>query len=201
MHSSLSDELPGVNANVQMARLMTRMDRDRASILTFAPHPLVPRGPTFNVGLVVSGGVGYGIHPGAGEFLSDVRALPGMTQEQIEADLRAYLAQAREAEPDLDAELVFEHWTPPCEIPADHPIVGVLRRAGADVLGSPVPVDAFPGGTDAPYFQLLAGIPTVPSFGPGLLTAAHAPNESIAVEAIVQAARIYARAAKEFLDG
>jgi acetylornithine deacetylase len=201
MHSSLSDRLPSVNASAKLARLMERMDREGNSFLTFDPHPLVLRGPTVNVGLTVSSGLGYGILPGAGEFLSDIRALPGMTKETIEADLLAFLERAKADDPELDAELVFDHWTPPSEIPADSLIVGVLAGAAEAVLGSPVPVDSFPGGTDAPYFQLVAGIPTVPSFGPGLLTVAHTPNESISVEAIVQAAKIYALAARRFLDG
>ncbi len=200
LHSSLSDQLPAVNANVQMARLIVRMDRERRSMLAYDPHPLVPKGPTVNVALVVHGGVGYGVHPGDGEFLSDVRALPSMTAEQIEADLRAYLARAEAEEPDLHAQLELMTWTPPCEIDAGHPLVRTLAEAAEAVLGRVPPFGAFPGGTDAPFFQLHAGIPTVPSFGPGLLPQAHTPNESIAVDSVVEAARIYARAATRFLD-
>jgi acetylornithine deacetylase len=200
MHSSLSEELHGVNASVTMARLMARMHERRHALARFEPHPLVER-PTVNVGLTVSGGLGYGILPGDGDFLTDVRALPGMTREGIEADVRAFLEQARADDPELDAELEWEHWTPPSEIAADHPIVDALAAAAEEVLGERPPLSYFPGGTDAPHFQQLGGIPTVPSFGPGLLTAAHAPNESIAVESIVQAAKIYARAARRFLDG
>jgi acetylornithine deacetylase/succinyl-diaminopimelate desuccinylase-like protein len=40
----------------------------------------------------------------------------------------------------------------------------------------------------------------VPSFGPGLLTAAHAPNESISLDSLVEAAKIYALAALRYLD-
>lgn len=200
MHSSLSEELGGVNASVTMARLMSRMHAERHALARFEPHPLVAR-PTVNVGLTVAGGLGYGVLAGEGEFLSDLRALPGMTREGIEADVRAFLARARADDPELDAELEWEHWTPPSEIPADHPIVGVLADAAGEVLGERPPLSYFPGGTDAPHFQDAAGIPTVPAFGPGLLTAAHAPNESIAVESVVQAAKIYARAARRFLDG
>jgi acetylornithine deacetylase len=201
MHSSLSDQLESVNASVLMARLMARLDREGSGILTYPPHPLVELGPTLNVGLTVSGGVGYGILCGEAEFLSDIRALPGMSKEQIEADLRSFLRRAMAEEPGLDAELVFDHWTPPSEIEAGHPIVEALEDAAENVLGARVPLGAFPGGTDAPFFQLGAGIPTVPSFGPGLLTVAHAPNEAISVESIVQAAKIYAVAAGTYLGG
>ena len=195
MHSSLSQELPSVNANVSMARLMSRMADEGADLLTFQPHALVPGGPTLNVGLSVHGGLGAGVCPGDGEFLSDVRALPGMSREQIEADLERFLTRARAADPSLDAELEFQIWLPATEIAADHPVVAALAGAAEHVLGETPPLGYFPGGTDAPLYQLIADVPTVPSFGPGLLTRAHAPNESIPVESLVQAARIYAHAA------
>lgn len=200
MHSSLSDQLDSVNASVQMARLMSAMDGEGFSLLTYEPHPLIAH-PTLNVGLTAASGIGYGILSGDAEFLSDVRALPGMTREGIEADLLAFLERARAADSKLDAELDFDHWTPPCEIPSVHPLVEALVESAGLVLGKRPPYAGFPGGTDAPYFQLIAGIPTVPSFGPGLLTVAHTPNESIRVESIIQAARIYAHASVRFLGG
>ena len=92
------------------------------------------------------------------------------------------------------------NWTPPAEIDASHAVVGALQEAAASVLGASPPLGVFPGGTDAPYFSDVAGIPTVPSFGPGLLPYAHAPNEAISTESIVEAARIYALAAVRFLN-
>lgn len=200
MHSSLSDQLDSVSASVEMARLMVRMAEAGNGFLTFEPHPLVVQGPTVNVGLTASAGIGYGILAGHAEFLSDVRALPGMTIEGIEADVRSLLRRAMSERPGLDAELRLEHWTPPSEIAADHAIVHALQAAAGDILGRAVPLGGFPGGTDAPHFEL-AGIPTVPSFGPGLLTAAHTPNESIAIESLVEAAKLYALAALEYLNG
>ena len=75
-----------------------------------------------------------------------------------------------------------------------------LRAAAEARLGEPLPLAAFPGGTDAPHLQLRAGIPTVPSFGPGLLTDAHRPNERISTQAILDATAIYADTARRFLD-
>jgi acetylornithine deacetylase/succinyl-diaminopimelate desuccinylase-like protein len=60
-------------------------------------------------------------------------------------------------------------------------------------------LDAFPGATDAPHFQLVAGIPTVAAFGPGILPRAHSPNEWLDRSGPAKAARIYALAAARFL--
>jgi acetylornithine deacetylase/succinyl-diaminopimelate desuccinylase-like protein len=199
MHSSLSDYLESVNASVEMARLVTRFADEGRSMLHHRPHPLAPGGPTLNVALVAQGGSGQGVLPGSASFVSDVRALPGMERDEIIRDIEAFLARAAEAQPGLRASVELEAWLPPCEIDPAHPVVGALTEASAEVLGAAPPFAVFPGGTDAPHFQLASGVPTVPSCGPGLLTAAHRPNESIALQSIVEATAIYAGAAKRFL--
>jgi acetylornithine deacetylase len=200
MHSSVSDRIKGVNATVEMARLIDRMDREFKDHITYTPHPLSPRGPTVNVGVMASAGVFYGVYPGNAEFACDIRTLPGMTQEQLELDLERFLAQAMAEAPDLRAELVFEIFVPATEISSDDDAVKALQWAADQVLGYTPPLEAFPGATDAPHFQLIAGIPTVAAFGPGLLPRAHSPNESLSINGVSQAAQIYALAALRYLE-
>ena len=199
LHSSISDRLPVVNATVMMARLIDRMHRELKSALTYGEHPLGGLGPTVNVGVMAQAGVYYGVYPGSAEFACDVRTLPGMTREQVEADLQAFLERAMAEEPGLDAELVFEMWAPATEISPDEPIVGALQAAAAVVLDEQPELAAFPGATDAAYFQLTAGIPTVAAFGPGFLSRAHSPNESLPARAVLEAAKLYALAAWDYL--
>jgi acetylornithine deacetylase/succinyl-diaminopimelate desuccinylase-like protein len=200
MHSSLSDRLPSVNATVQMARLVDRMDRELKTRLR-APQSSVPGlAPTVNVGVTAQAGVYYGVYPGQAEFACDIRTVPGMTRELLEEDLQSFLRSAANDDPDLDAELDVEIWVPASEIDGSHPVVTALREASAAVLGSECPLGVFPGATDAAHLQLTAGIPTVAAFGPGFLPRAHSPNESASVEGIVQAAEMYALAARRYLD-
>lgn len=200
MHSSISDRIKGVNATVKMAGLIQRMERELLSHLTYDPHPLCPA-PTVNVGVMVSGGVFYGVYPGRGEFACDIRTLPGMTEEVLTADLERFLADARAADPELDAELTVEGMVPATEISPEEPVVGALLSAARDVLGETPRLDAFPGATDAPHFQLGAGIPCVAAFGPGMLPRAHSPNEYMAASGPALAAKIYALAAHRFITG
>ena len=200
MHSSISDRIKGVNATVKMAGLIQRMERELLSHLTYDPHPLCPA-PTVNVGVMVSGGVFYGVYPGRGEFACDIRTLPGMTEEVLTADIQRFLADARAADPELDAELTVEGMVPATEISPEEPVVGALLSAARDVLGETPRLDAFPGATDAPHFQLGAGIPCVAAFGPGMLPRAHSPNEYMAASGPALAAKIYALAAHRFITG
>lgn len=199
MHSSVSDRFRPINATVKMARLIDRMDRELKGSLTYAGHPLGGLGPTVNVGVMASAGVYYGIYPGNAEFACDIRTLPGMTRAQVEADLRAFLARAMDEDPDLHAELVVEAWVEATEIEPDEPIVQALLAAAPRALGSTPRLDAFPGATDAPHFQLGAGIPTVAAFGPGILPRAHSPNEWLDRSGPWRAARVYALTAARFL--
>ena len=199
MHSSISDRLPGVNATVKMARLIDRMDREFKSYLTYDEHPLCPTGPTVNVGVMVEGGVFYGVYPGNAEFACDVRTLPGMSEEMMKADIGRFLADAMADDPELRAELRWHLMVPAVEIDADHPVVAALVEAATEVLGIEPTLDAFPGATDAPYFQLTAKIPTVAAFGPGMLPRAHSPNEYMAADGAALSASIYALAALRYL--
>ncbi len=199
MHSSISDRIEGVNATVEMARLIDRMDRDLEAYLTFEPHPLCPTGPTVNVGVMAEAGVFYGVYPGNAEFACDIRTLPGMSERRLIDDINRFLTAAMADNPNLRAELVWELMVPATEISPDEPIVGILQAAAGEVLGREPRLDAFPGATDAPHFQLTAGIPCVAAFGPGLLPRAHSPNEYMAAESVAQAARIYALASIRYL--
>lgn len=199
MHSSITDQLPAINASVKMAGLMSRMDEELKEKLTYPEHPLSPLGPTVNVGVMVQGGVFYGICPGLAEFACDIRTLPGMTQEVMENDLQSFLDAAMSDDPELNAELVFENWIGATEISPEEPVVTALLAASQDVLGSAPRLEAFPGATDAPHFQITAGIPTVAAFGPGLLPLAHSPNEYLEIASVAKSMRIYALASIHFL--
>ena len=199
MHSSISDRIKGINATVKMARLIDRMDRDLLAYLTYEPHPLCPTGPTVNVGVMAEAGVFYGVYPGNAEFACDVRTLPGMEEQQMIDDINRLLTAAMAEDPDLRAELMWELMVPATEIADDEPIVSILQAAAGDVLGYEPRLDAFPGATDAPHFQLTAGIPCVAAFGPGMLPRAHSPNEFMAAGSVARAADIYGLASIRYL--
>src|SRR3990172_7746022 len=91
--------------------------------------------------------------------------------------------------------------SPATEISPVEPAEKALQWAADRVLHFSPSLDAFPGATDAPHFQLIAGVPTVAAFGPGLLPRAHSPNENMAIDGVWKAAQIYALTALRYLEG
>lgn len=198
-HSSISDQLPVVNASYEMANLIEKMHVGLKDHLRYDPHPLCHQGPTVNVGVMVNGGVFYGVYPGQAEFGCDIRTLPGMSERELIDDIRSFIDGVRTARNDLEAELVVDAWVPATEISADHPAVKALSRSAEAILRRELPLRAFPGATDAPHFNA-AGIPTVAACGPGLLSRAHSPNERLRVASVLEAAKIYALTADSYLS-
>ncbi|MEE9325008.1 MAG: M20 family metallopeptidase [Dehalococcoidia bacterium] len=202
MHSSQSDIKNAVNAGVKLAEVLQRMSKELQ--IRHDPHPLYPQGVTINLGLTLSGGIGYAIVPGYAEFRSDIRTVPGMKREMVHEDIQGFLDKLRAEDPQLDVELLVEPgrlgWIEAEEIPSDHPLVEIALNASERVLGFRPKVGGFTGGTDAEHFRRIAGMPTIPSFGPGLLRYAHGPDERLPVEDLIKAAKIYALTALRYLQ-
>lgn len=201
MHSSISDQLPAVNATLKMAALALKMQNVLRSYLTFDEHPFCKHGPTINVGVMASAGVTYGVFPGRAEFASDIRTLPGMTEEQIQLDIQRFLDDAMAQDPELRATLEWNRMMRATEIDSNNDVIQVLQSTSEMVLGRAPTLDAFPGATDAAYIQTAAGVPCIASFGPGFLPRAHSPNESMHKDGPAQAAMIYALSALRYLNG
>ena len=200
MHSSISDQLPAVNATMKMAELALKMQRELRSYLTFEDHEYCRLGPTVNVGVMAQAGVTYGVYPGRAEFASDIRTIPGMTEEQVKADIQRFLDDAMAADPELNATLEWNLMVGATEIDGGDPVVRHLSDAADMVLNRRPRLDAFPGATDAAYIQTAAGIPCIASFGPGMLPRAHSPNEAMNKDGAAEAAMIYALSALRYLN-
>ena len=201
MHSSMSDVRPSVNASVKMAEVLTAFAKEYR--LAHEPHPLYPQGPTVNVGVMIEGGVFYGVYPGHAWFGTDVRVLPGMERQAVVTELEAFVETLRRRDPELDVE-VDTHprewdWIPPMELSPDEPVVRATLAAAKTVLGREPKIGGLPGGTDAHSMFNDGGIPTIPAFGPGMLELAHGPDERVPVEDIIIAAKVYALAALHYL--
>lgn len=195
-HSSIGDRLPVTNATLAAARLLLHLHETLH--LRHPATPFCPTGPTVNLGATIQGGTALAIQSGRVDFSVDIRTLPGMTQAELAEDIDAAIAAFHALHGTADLALTWRFvdgtlaWTPPTEVARDLPLVHALQDATRIVLGRVPPLGYFPGGTDAIWWQAEGGIPTVPGYGPGLLSSAHRPNESVGIEELVDAAGIYA---------
>ena len=69
----------------------------------------------------------FGVYPGAAEFGTDIRTLPGMTKDTVLRNVRECLDNMQKADPSLDLTLeVLDpplDWISPTEVKQDLPIV------------------------------------------------------------------------------
>jgi len=196
-HSSLSKAKGYQFATVAMAEVLLAFARD------FQPsHPEneLDAKPTVNAGVLVEGGVGFGVVPGLATFASDIRLVPGMDRATFEQELHEFTQSF--AAQGIQASARFEEaprdWLPPTEVSPQDPVVASCQRAVESVLGASLPLGVFPGTTDACWLQGILGIPTLPAFGPGLLEYAHAADERVSIRSLEQAVPIYKNLIREF---
>jgi succinyl-diaminopimelate desuccinylase len=183
----------GVNAILTMSRFLLRLPE----VLPDQVHPLVGA-PTVNVALV-SGGSAPNVVPDRCEVEIDRRIVPGEEDpDEVLAPFRRLVDDLVTERPDTHIEISLKEWTEAAETTGDSAIASIVRDAIAAESGSPPPFVGFTGITDARFYINDARIPTVIA-GPGSLSLAHTTNESIGVDELMEAARVYARTFVGFL--
>lgn len=81
----------------------------------------------------------------------------------------------------------------------DHPLVTALAEAAEEEFRKQTPIAAAPYGCDMSGWVRHAKVPTV-VYGPGEIEQAHAPNESVSLEATCKVARTLVKATERLLE-
>lgn len=85
------------------------------------------------------------------------------------------------------------------ETKQDHPLVTALAEAAEEEFRTTTPIAAAPYGCDMSGWVRHANVPTV-VYGPGEIEQAHAPNESVSLEATCKVARTLVKTTERLLD-
>lgn len=196
-HSGLSPML-GRNAMLVAADLLRAFESFEPPV---AEPGIVPARPTVNPGMMIDGGVCFGVWPGRARVGIEIRTVPGMDRDETRAAIADLVATTvgDQAEVSIEYEPGSMGWMPATELDPAHPVVAAAQTAARAVLGRELPISAYPGGTDAAYFMGEAGIPTVVSLGPGWLSVAHGANEKVGVSQLVDAERLYRELIRTFV--
>lgn len=183
----------GANALQAAARMISELEK-----LTFkARHPLfeIPT-PSLSV-TMIQAGTKINIIPERCTFAIDRRMIPGETSESVRQEIEEVLQKSLSEGISTEVRLTHEGWDPYALNP-DSPLVKGLSRAIKEESGETPKLKGKAGCTDASHLVHKAQIPSV-CFGPGLEDTAHTANERVALEKVVQAAKIYARTAMVLL--
>lgn len=131
-------------------------------------------------------------YPESAELTCDVQYLPHRagaagTGEGARIELGLWISAASATDPWLSRHQPTLQWLsncPPAEVPSGHPIVTTALEAGRDI-GRGGRVAGLDSWHDAATYTLYGRTPTV-SFGPGAIEVAHAIDEFVPVQDLVE---------------
>ena len=194
----------GVNAINAAAHFVALVETQLVPALALRTHPLLGP-PTVNCG-TISGGDQPSTVAARCVLRVDRRSIPGESYQSLCDELRALLVTVGERRPGIKTELrrmpggmaTLEHR--PAVIDAAHPIARATRSAASAVTGRQAGDIAFPAWSDAGLLSSFASIPCV-ILGPGDLSVAHTPWESVPVAQVTDAVAIYRETARLFCGG
>ena len=162
-------------------------------------HPFLSGGDI--VPVLVDGGTWDVTFPAFCHLTLDCHYLPAhwhesLGAEPVKAEIRGRIDAAAAADPWLAEHPIAWQWeweVPPAEIAADHPLVTTVLDTAA-AFGHPSQPGGLDSWHDAATFTLHGGVPTF-SYGPCGMNTAHAVNERVSIDELVDTAAIIAVAA------
>lgn len=187
----------GVNAIVKMARLICHIEDTLGRRLEARVHPFLPHS-SMNIG-TIEGGLKPNMVPEVCRITIDRRLLPDESPSTAKAEIHDVFDRFAAAveEIDFDVRLFAQSW-PAVNTDPRSELVQIMQGAIVDQVGAERPITGYNQGSDSRYFAT-AGIPVV-IFGPSDPAVGHAPNEHVAVSALLEATRIYALTALRLLE-
>jgi acetylornithine deacetylase len=177
----------GVDANLRMGRFLGRLEELERELRRRPGHPLVGP-PSLHAG-TLRGGTAPSIYAAQCRLEVERRTVPGETEAGCVAELQALADELAAADPTFRARVRPTLTRPAFEVAADAPIVQAVTAAASTVLGRTPTALGHTFWMDASLFAE-AGVETVVIGAHG--TGAHADEEWVDVQSVVQLAEILA---------
>ncbi|MFN8059083.1 MAG: M20 family metallopeptidase [Vicinamibacterales bacterium] len=198
-HGSTPDA--GTNAISAAARFVQLVDDEIAPRLKERPHPLL--GPArVNVGTIAGGDQPSTVAARCTVTL-DRRLVPGESLESVCDELADVLRRVEIGLPGLRTRIrrvpgstaTLDHVALVTDV--DAPVARAAMAAQRIVSGEVGVPGAFAAWSDGALLAAYGGIPSI-VLGPGDVSLAHSPHESVDIEEVLAAARLYATSALAF---
>ena len=183
----------GVNAIEKMMVLIDRLN----SIPWEREHPLLGK-PTLSIG-TIRGGTKINVVPDRCDIEVDRRMLPGENREEVLGEMKKFLDLIQSQDSLFQYRMEEMDFAEASEVDPEAEIVKIGVQAIEKVMGKKPPLRAFSGFTDSRFYINQCHIPTL-IFGPGDTSQIHTVDESVEVEALIQAAHIYAWIVTNYLS-
>ncbi|HET8533379.1 MAG TPA: M20 family metallopeptidase [Methylomirabilota bacterium] len=157
--------------------------------------PTIVQGPPPRVGVPQSN-----VIPAVAETTFDIRLTPGIGDDGIRAELEAICREAAAGQPGVKVE-----WEPvnafrlATRVDRSEALVGAMVRGVKQAARRAPRYGGVPGSTDGTILRMQLGIPIV-TCGPGDRLIPHQVDEWVSADQIVEAAKIYAASALNYLE-
>jgi len=183
----------GVDANLAMGKVLSRLSDLERELGARKPHPLVGP-PSLHAG-VLHGGTAPSVYAASATLIIERRLIPGETEPQIVQEIAALIDELARGDPRFRATHRVTLAREPFEVSREAEIVRSVARAVEAELGAPA---RYGGQTPWMDSALLAaaGVETVVIGPTG--AGAHAAEEWVDVESVVQLAGVLVRATLEY---
>ena len=175
-------------------RLRKRCERSRY-LRPPTVTPTIVQAPPRGVGVPQSN-----VIPALAEMILDIRLTAGIDADAIRGELEQLCARATQAHPGVKLE-----WEPvnpvrlATRVDRAEPLVQAMIRGVRQATGHAPRFGGVPGSTDGTVLRMELGIPIV-TCGPGDRLIPHQVNEYVEGADVVDAARIYAASALNYLE-
>ncbi len=183
----------GVDAIVKVGKVLVGLEELDRSLRSKSSHPLLESGSLH--ASLITGGQEFSSYPERCVLSVERRTIPGETQLGVESQICAIFDQLAASDPVFKASLRTTLVRDAFEVSENEPIVQVVRRQAAALLGQEPAIVGATAWMDSAILSA-AGIPTV-IFGPGG-AGAHAVVEWVDLEQVGRCVEVLVACAGEF---
>lgn len=188
-HGSTPKE--GINAINHMEIIIQQINDYLIPLLENRKHPLLGS-PTINLG-TIRGGKEHNIVPEQCTIEVDRRWLPGETTDKIRKEFQTVIEQAVKRNSQVEASIIdkgfHDIFHGPLEIEPNHPLIKAIKYSASLYLDREPREKGLTYWTDGALAQ--KGKIAAAVCGPGNPSKAHTADESVPINQLVQAAKIY----------
>ncbi len=183
----------GVDANLAMGKFLARLAELERELRARKPHPLVGS-PSLHAG-VLQGGTAPSVYAASSKLTIERRMIPGETESQVTGEVGAIIDEITRRDAGFRSTHRLTLAREAFEVSREAEIVRCVARAVEAELGAPA---RYGGQTPWMDSALLAaaGVETVVIGPTG--AGAHAAEEWVDVESVVQLAKVLVRAVSEY---